>query len=86
MRTGEGIPDLVNRIADLMIDRVARMSLRLPQARQDLIALLHREGKVIATDYEGNDVLLTAVVPHVLRHHFEPYLDLADGATNDPRN
>jgi GTP-binding protein HflX len=86
VRTGEGIPDLVNRIADLMIDRVARMSLRLPQARQDLIALLHREGKVIATDYEGNDVLLTAVVPHVLRHHFEPYLDLADGATNDPRN
>ncbi len=79
VRTGDGIPDLVNRIADLMIDRVARMSLRLPQARQDLIALLHREGKVIATDYEGNDVLLTAVVPHVLRHHFEPYLDLASG-------
>jgi GTP-binding protein HflX len=79
VRTGEGIPELVNRISDLMIDRVSRMRLRLPQARQDLIALLHREGKVIATDYEGNDVLLTAVVPHVLRHHFEVYLDPAIG-------
>ncbi len=73
VRTGEGIPDLVNRIADHMIDRIARLRLRLPQARQDLIALLHREGKVIATEYEGNDVLLTAMVPHLLRHHFEPF-------------
>jgi GTP-binding protein HflX len=63
-----------------MIDRVSRMSLRLPQSRQDLIALLHREGKVISTDYEGNDVLVTAVVPHALRHHFEAYLDPATGA------
>lgn len=84
-RTGEGIPELVNRISDMMVDRVSRMNLRLPQARPDLIALLHREGKVIATDYEGNDVLLTAVVPHLLRHHFEPYLDAADGAAKDRR-
>jgi GTP-binding protein HflX len=80
VHTGEGIPELVNRISDLMIDRVSRMSLRLPQSRQDLIALLHREGKVISTDYEGNDVLVTAVVPHALRHHFEAYLDPATGA------
>jgi GTP-binding protein HflX len=80
VRTGEGIPELVNRISDLMIDRVSRMRLRLPQARQDLIALLHREGKVIATDYEGNDALLTAVVPHSLRHHFQDYLDPTSGA------
>lgn len=80
VRTGEGIPALMDRLSDLMIDRVARMRLRLPQARQDLIALLHREGKVIATEYEGNDALLSAVVPHALRHRFEPYLDLASGA------
>lgn len=72
--TGEGIPALVDRLSDLMVDRVARLHLRLPQARPDLVALLHREGKVVSQDYEGNDVLLTAIVPHPLRHMFEEFL------------
>jgi len=78
--TGEGLPELVNRLCDMMVDRVARMKLRLPQARQDLIALLHREAKVLSTEYEGNDVLITAIVSHVQRHRFEPFLDEARSA------
>ncbi len=75
--TGEGIPALVHRLAAMMGDRVTRQSLRLPQARQDLVALLHREAKVVTTEYEGNDVVLTAIIPHTLRHHFEPFLQTA---------
>ncbi|HRD64303.1 MAG TPA: GTPase HflX [Nocardioides sp.] len=77
VKTGEGIPELVHRLSDMMIDRVARLRLRIPQARQDLVALLHREGKVVTQDYEGNDILLTSIVPHALRHRFEPFVDAA---------
>lgn len=81
--TGEGIPELIDRCTDMMLDRVARLRLRMPQARQDLIALLHREAKIVSTDYDGNDVLLIAIIPHPIRHHFEPYLDLLQGAGTD---
>ncbi|MCB1205019.1 MAG: GTPase HflX [Verrucomicrobiae bacterium] len=80
VHSGEGIPELVNRMSDLMIDRVSRLQLRVPQSRQDLIALLHREGKIVGQDYEGNDILLTAIVPHPLRHHFEPFLSASTGS------
>jgi GTP-binding protein HflX len=76
--TGEGIPGLVDRISDLMVHRVARLRLRLPQARPDLVALLHREAKVVSQEYEGNDILLTAIVPHLLRHKFEEFLSTSD--------
>lgn len=75
LTTGEGVPELINRLADMMVDRVSRLRLRIPQARQDLIALLHREGKMVNHDYEGNDIVLTAVIPHALRHYFEAFRD-----------
>lgn len=78
VHTGEGIPTLVHRLCDMMVDRVARLHLRLPQARQDLVALLHREAKILTQEYEGNDILLTAIVPHPMRHRFEAYLEPAN--------
>ena len=71
--TGEGKDALIGKMSDLMVDRVARLKLRIPQARQDVIALLHREAKILSTDYEGNDVLLTSIVPHALRHRVEKF-------------
>ncbi|MCP5538752.1 MAG: GTPase HflX [Akkermansiaceae bacterium] len=74
VRTGEGIDALVNKLGDMLVDRVTRMKLRIPQSRQDLVALLHREGKIVSQDYEGNDVLVTAVVPNALRHRLEGFV------------
>ena len=54
---------MVAKFAEFLSDRVVRLNFRIPQARGDISGLIHREGKVISTDYEGNDVLLTAVVP-----------------------
>lgn len=71
--TGEGLEKLVDRMCDMMVDRVSRLQLRIPQSRQDLIAMLHRDAKILETNYEGNDVLLTAIVPHTIRHHFEDF-------------
>ncbi len=71
--TGDGMDDLVLRLNALNHDRVARMELRIPQARQDLVALLHREGKILGQDYEGNDILLTAIIPLSRTHRFEEF-------------
>lgn len=71
--TGQGMDALIGKMSDLMVDRVARLKLRIPQARQDVIALLHREAKILSTDYEGNDVVLTSIVPHALRHRVEKF-------------
>ena len=61
--TGEGLVQVVAKFSEFLSDRVVRLNFRIPQARGDISGLIHREGKVISTDYEGNDVLLTAVVP-----------------------
>lgn len=74
IHTGEGLEGLVAKINDMLIDRVSRLELRIPQSRQDVVALLHREAKIIAQDYEGNDILITAIVSNVHQHHFEPFL------------
>ncbi|MEM7600851.1 MAG: GTPase HflX [Verrucomicrobiota bacterium] len=71
--TGEGLDKLTDRLCEMMVDRVARLTLRIPQARQDLVALLHREAKILTTDYEGNDVVLTAIVPHMIRHKLDEF-------------
>lgn len=72
--TGEGMDHLMSKLSDMMVDRVARLHLRIPQARHDLVALIHREGKIVSEDYEGNDVLLTAILPHSMRHLFVPMI------------
>ncbi len=64
--TGLGIEDLTGKFTELLAGRVKLMNYRIPQSRGDVSGLIHREGKVTATDYEGNDVLLTAVVPRTL--------------------
>ncbi|YCM46449.1 GTPase HflX [Verrucomicrobiaceae bacterium 227] len=64
--TGEGLAELTSRFTDFLTDRVKRQTYRIPQSRGDLTGLIHREGKVLETEYEGNDVLLTAIVPLTL--------------------
>jgi 50S ribosomal subunit-associated GTPase HflX len=57
------------------VDRVYRLQLRIPQARQDLVALLYREGKIVSEDYENNDILINAVIPHSLRHRYDDFME-----------
>ena len=73
--SGEGLDKLIHRISDMMVDRVYRLQLRIPQARQDLVALLYREGKIVSEDYENNDILINAVIPHSLRHHYDDFME-----------
>ncbi len=67
---GTNLEELEERFCDLLADRVSRLELRIPQSRQDLVALLHREASILSQEYEDNDILLTAIVPKRYRHLF----------------
>ena len=61
--TGLGLDDLLKICCTTLADRVRRMDYRIPQQRADLVSLLHREAKILSTHYEGDDILVSAVVP-----------------------
>ncbi len=61
-----GMEALTLKFTELLAGRVSRKSYRIPQARGDLSGLLHRQGKVLSTEYEGNDILFIAVIPKEL--------------------
>lgn len=79
VRTGEGLPELVARIAEFVGGDLLGIELRIPQSRADLIARLHREADLRSTEYDGNDVILRVRLPQRLMSEFTPF------ATSRPR-
>jgi GTP-binding protein HflX len=72
--TGEGMPELLRACSHVLADRVARRQYRIPQKRGDLLHLLHTDAKVLSTDYEQNDILVSAVVPAAIAGRLSSYL------------
>lgn len=72
--TGEGLEKLRETFTDYLAHRVRRQSFRIPQSRGDVSGLIHREGKVLETEYEGNDILLTAVIPRAIEGQLGEFL------------
>ncbi|NQX02728.1 50S ribosome-binding GTPase, partial [bacterium] len=71
--TGLGLEELLRLCSQVLADRVQHLEYRIPQNRADLVSMLHREAKVLATDYEGDDILVTAVVPAAIAGRLEPF-------------
>lgn len=72
-QTGEGEEHLIDRLCDMVVDRMSRVWLRVPQSNSGAIARIHREGKVIDCVYEGNDALLHAMLPASLRAQMDAF-------------
>ncbi len=73
-RTRAGFDELEHRMADMLRDRVARVELLLPPDRGDLLADLHRQGHVIATDYEPDGAIrVHATLPPKFLPPFDPF-------------
>lgn len=71
--TGMGLEELLKACSDVLADRVRCRDYRIPQLRADLVGLLHREAKVLSTDYEGDDILVRAVVPPTIAGRLEAF-------------
>jgi GTPase len=59
---GDGTLTLCQTIADLLRDRVRRLSLKIPAADGRALASIHANGKVLDQKVRGKNVLLEAVV------------------------
>ena len=62
-RTGAGIPALLDAMAAQLAARIAERRLRIPVDRADLLALLHREGKVLSETWEADHIEAIALIP-----------------------
>jgi GTP-binding protein HflX len=71
--TGLGMEELLQKCSEVLADRVRRRRYRIPQRRADLLGMLHRDAKVLSTDYEDNDILVTAVVPAAIAGRLEEF-------------
>lgn len=73
-KEGLGLDDLRGLCSVMLADRVRSHCYRIPQSRGDLSALLHKDAKVLNTEYEGNDVLITAIVPTIVAGRLEEFI------------
>jgi GTPase len=74
VRSGEGLKELLHRMADLLADRVSKVELALPLDRTDLLSLLHRTSLVINVGYEDSHVSVVALVSPKVYARVEPFL------------
>ena len=72
-RTGEGLEELLARMADQLAGRSERVELLLPADRSDLLSTLHRHGQVLSTEYEVDGTRVHAVVPLKLLSQFAAF-------------
>jgi GTP-binding protein HflX len=69
----EGVEELLARITEEVANLRKVFHLRIPQSEYKLVSDLMREGRVLSSDYEDNDVLLTVEVPLILEHRVKDY-------------
>ena len=74
-KSGLGMEELLQRCAEMIKDRVQVVTYRIPQSRGDLSGMLHRDAKVLETEYEGNDIVVKAVVPASIAGRLESFID-----------
>ena len=61
-RTGEGIEELLERIAEVLPAPEVELTLLVPYDRGEVISRLHVQGRVISTDYREDGTLVKALV------------------------
>ena len=59
----KGVEELMASCVEMLSHRVERQTYRIPLAESRIIAIMHRDGKVLNTEYEGNDALVEAILP-----------------------
>ncbi len=74
VKTGEGIEELIARMAEMADGGALQCELRVPQSEGALLANIHRLGRILSTDYEDDAVRLTAVLPARLAESCAPYV------------
>ena len=75
VKTGQGMEALLERISEFVADDVTTIEVKIPQSRSDLIARLHREAKVLSTEYLGNEVRMVARAARRTTRDYDAFRD-----------
>ncbi|MEZ5190981.1 MAG: GTPase HflX [Schumannella sp.] len=73
-RTGDGIDELVDRIAEALPSPEVEVTLLVPYDRGEVISRLHVSGRVLSTDYEEDGTRVTALVHPERLDEVRPFL------------
>lgn len=71
----EGFEDLLKKLMEHLQSLRKLYHLRIPQSEYAVAGKLMKEGNVLSSDYEGNDILLTVEVPNVMEHEIRDFID-----------
>ncbi len=74
IRSGAGLDELANRLADEIGKHLELANLAIPVGRYDLVALLHRTSHIHSETVEDERILVQAAIPPALRTAFAPFL------------
>jgi len=74
IHTGQGIDELIERISDFVSNGTVTVELRLPPARADILARIHRDGTVLSLDYEEEIAHIVATVPKRAMEILAPFV------------
>ncbi len=72
--TGEGLPELLAGIEQVLDQELVQVTVRLPYQRGDLLGLMHQRGVILDEIHEENGTRVVAKIPATIFPHFEPYL------------
>lgn len=70
---GMGMDELLAGCVEMLSHRVTTARYRIPLAESRIIAIMHRDGKVLGTEYEGNDAIVEAILPREFAARIEKY-------------
>ena len=69
----QGVEVLMAACVEMLSHRVSKEHYRIPLAESRIIAIMHRDGKVLSTEYEGNDAIVEAILPREFAARLESY-------------
>ncbi len=75
VQEGQGLDALLAGCVEMLSHRVTTARYRIPLAESRIIAIMHRDGKVLNTEYEGNDAIVEAILPREFAARLEKYLE-----------
>ena len=71
-RTGEGLPELFDRIREFVGRSDVELTIAVPFSRGDIISRIHREGEVLATDHHADGTTMRVRVPSAFAGELAP--------------
>ena len=73
-RTGEGIPALIERLAQCLPELAHEVRALVPYSRGDLLSRVYEEGRVLSEEHTGEGTTIHAFVPKALAAKLEDYV------------